>query len=155
MKTIESTLAEHPFFEGLDPRHLHVAAHGANEDKFGAQSYIFSEGDKAGKFYVIRKGKIALEAASPSDELITIDTIEGGDVLGWSWLFPPYRWQFSARVIEPVQVIVLDGVYLREKCEEDHDFGYELVKRAAQVITQRLQATRMQILYSRSTQSTL
>jgi CRP/FNR family transcriptional regulator, cyclic AMP receptor protein len=155
MKTIESMLAEHPFFEGLDSRYLHEAAHGGNEDKFGAGAYIFNENEKAGKFYVIRKGKVALEGVSPSDELITIDTIEGGDVLGWSWFLPPYHWQYSARVIEPIDVIVLDGVYLREKCEEDHDFGYELVKRVAQAVAQRLQATRTQMLYGRPRRSTL
>ena len=153
MKTIESILGEHPFFQGLDIRHLHIAAHGAMEDKFGVHAYIFNEGEKAGKFYVIHKGKVALEGVSPSDQLITIDTIEEGDILGWSWLLPPYHWQYSARVIEPVQVIVLDGVYLREKCEEDHDFGYELVKRVTQAIAQRLQATRTQMLYGHPTQS--
>jgi CRP/FNR family cyclic AMP-dependent transcriptional regulator len=76
---------------------------------------------------------------------VTIDTLAGGEVLGWSWLFPPYRWQFSARVVEPTQVIVMDGVYLRDKAEEDNIFGYELVKRVAQVIAERLQ-TRRQLL---------
>ena len=149
MKTIEATLAEHPFFQGLDPKHLHVAAHGAVEDKFDVHVYIFNEVEKAGKFYVLRKGKVALEGVSPSDELVTIDTLEAGDILGWSWLVPPYHWQYSARVIEPVQVIVLDGVYLREKCEEDHDFGYELVKRVMQAIANRLQTARTRMLYSR------
>lgn len=153
MKTIEATLAEHPFFQGLDPKYLHVAAHGAVEDKFGVHAYIFNEGEKAGKFYVLRKGKVALEGVSPSDELVTIDTLEAGDILGWSWLLPPYHWQYSARVIEPVQVIVLDGVYLREKCEEDHDFGYELVKRVMQAIANRLQMARALMLYGRPKQS--
>jgi CRP/FNR family cyclic AMP-dependent transcriptional regulator len=155
MKTIEATLAEQPFFQGLDPRHMHVAAHGAIEDKFDVHAYIFNEREKAGKFYILRKGKVALEGVSPLDKLITIDTLEAGDVLGWSWLLPPYHWQYSARVIEPAQLIVLDGVYLREKCEEDHDFGYELVKRAMQAIAQRLQTTRTQMLYGRPTRSIL
>lgn len=62
---------------------------------------------------------------------------------------PPYRWQFSARVIEPVQVIILDGTYLREACDEDHDFGYELAKRVAQVIAQRVEILRQRLLYGR------
>lgn len=154
MKTIESMLAEHPFFQGLEERHLHMAASSAREDRFGAQQYIFSEGERAGKFYAIRKGKVVLEVGAPPLGPTTIDTIEGGDVLGWSWLLPPYRWQFSARTIEPTQVIVLDGVQLREKCEEDHDFGYELIKRVTQTIVQRLQATRMRLLYGPSPQGT-
>jgi CRP-like cAMP-binding protein len=67
-------------------------------------------------------------------------------VLGWSWLFPPYRWHFDARALELTRAIALDGKCLREKCEEDHDLGYELVKRVAQIIMERLQATRLQLL---------
>jgi CRP/FNR family transcriptional regulator, cyclic AMP receptor protein len=146
MRTLESMLAEHPFFQGFNPNHLHMLAHSASEDKFGEQEYIFSEGEKAGKFYTILKGKVALEVFAAQHGQITIETLAGGEVLGWSWLFPPYRWQFSARVVEPTQVIVMDGVYLRDKAEEDHDFGYELVKRVAPVIVQRFQATRLQLL---------
>jgi CRP-like cAMP-binding protein len=146
MKTLEAMLAEHPFFLELDPGHLHLIVHRASEDTFGEQEYIFSEGEKAGKFYAILKGKVVLEAFAAQRGQIPIETLAGGEVLGWSWLFPPYRWQFSARVVEPTQVIVMDGVYLRDKAEEDHDLGYELEKRMAQVIIQRLQATRRQLL---------
>jgi CRP-like cAMP-binding protein len=146
MKTLEAMLAEHPFFLELDPGHLHLIVHRASEDTFGEQGYIFSEGEKAGKFYAILKGKVVLETFAAQRGQIPIETLAGGDVLGWSWLYPPYRWQFSARVVEPTQVIVMDGVYLRDKAEEDHDFGYELEKRMAQVIIQRLQATRRQLL---------
>jgi CRP/FNR family transcriptional regulator, cyclic AMP receptor protein len=146
MRTFEAMLAEHAFFQGLDPGHLHIIAHGASEDKFEEQVYIFNEGEKAGKFYAIRKGKVVLEASAAQRGQIPIETLAGGEVLGWSWLFPPHRWQFSARVVEPAQLIVMDGAYLRDKAEEDHDFGYELMKRVAQVIVQRLQATRLQLL---------
>ena len=149
MKTIEAMLAEHPLFEDLEPRHLHLLASGATEDRWQAQQYLFSEGEKAGKWYVIRKGKVALETGAPPQGPRTLETIEEGEVLGWSWLLPPYRWPFSARVLEPTQVIVLDGVYLREQCEADHDFGYELLKRVAQGIVQRLEALRLQLLYGR------
>ncbi len=146
MKTLESMLAEHPFFQGLAPHHLRMIAHRAAEDTFREQGYIFSEGEKAGKFYAIYKGKIALEAFAAQRGPIMIETLEGGGVLGWSWLFPPYRWRFSARVVEPAQVIVMDGVYLRDQAEDDHEFGYELEKRLAQVVVQRLQATRLRLL---------
>jgi CRP/FNR family cyclic AMP-dependent transcriptional regulator len=87
-----------------------------------------------------------LEAFAAQRGPITIETIEAGEVLGWSWLFPPYRWHFSARVVEPTRAIALDGVCLRSKGEADHDLGYELVKRVAQIMMQRLQATRLQLL---------
>jgi len=146
MKTLESMLAEHPFFQGLAPHHLRMIAHRAAEDTFREQGYIFSEGEKAGKFYAIYKGKVVLEAFAAQRGPITIETLEGGEVLGWSWLFPPYRWRYSARVVEPAQVIVMDGVYLRDQAEDDHEFGYELEKRLAQVVVQRLQATRLRLL---------
>jgi CRP/FNR family transcriptional regulator, cyclic AMP receptor protein len=114
MKPLESMLTEHPFFQGVALHHVHMISHGASEDTFREQGYIFSEGEKAGKFYAIYKGKVALEAFAAQRGPITIETLAGGEVLGWSWLFPPYRWQFSARVVEPTQVIVMDGVYLRD-----------------------------------------
>ncbi len=77
---------------------------------------------------------------------IVIETIEAGEVLGWSWLFPPYRWHFNARALEPIRAIMLDGVCLREKGEIDHDLGYELVKRMAHILIERLQSTRLQLL---------
>ncbi|HVB74880.1 MAG TPA: cyclic nucleotide-binding domain-containing protein [Ktedonobacteraceae bacterium] len=148
MDFIESLLAAHPLFQELEPKHLHMLAKGAIEDRFEAQEYLFSEGDKANKWYVIRKGNVALETGTPPDGPITVETLEAGNVLGWSWLLPPYRWAYSARVIAPTQVIVLDGTSLREQCEEDHDFGYELAKRVAQGVVQRLEALRQRLLYS-------
>lgn len=148
MSLIESELAEHPLFQGLEPRHLHMLARGAAEDRFEAQEYLFSQGDKANKWFVIRKGGVALETGGPPVGPLTVETIEAGSALGWSWLLPPYRWQFSARAIEPTQVIILDGTYLRETCESDHDFGYALTKCVIQAVVQRLEALRQRLLYS-------
>ncbi|MER3445715.1 MAG: hypothetical protein C4291_02255 [Candidatus Dadabacteria bacterium] len=89
---------------------------------------------------------MALEMAFvPEREPITIHTLGEGDVLGWSWLFPPYRWRFSARAVAHTEAIVLDGRYIRARCEEDHDLGYELLKRFAEVIEQRFQAMRRRL----------
>src|SRR5581483_11341861 len=94
----------------------------------------------------IRQGKIALEIAAPYRPAITISTAEEGEVLGWSWLVPPYHWHLDARAIQQTRVIALDGLCLRTKCEENHDLGYELLKRFAHIIEERLNATRMQLL---------
>ena len=146
MQTLEPILAEHPFFTGLDPKYLQLSTGCASNVRFDAGAYIFREGEEAAKFYIIREGKVALETQAAQRGPITIETIEAGEVLGWSWLFPPYRWHFSARVIEPTRAIALDGVCLRSKGEADHDLGYELVKRVTQIMMQRLQATRLQLL---------
>ena len=82
----------------------------------------------------------------PHRGLITVQTVREGDVLGWSWLFPPYRWHFGARTLQTTRALAFDGKCLRGKCENDHDLGYELFRRFSQVITERLEATRLQLL---------
>ena len=146
MQTLEPILANHPFFRGFEPRYMQLITGCASNVRFPAGAAIFREGQPASSFYIIRQGIVALETmVAPQDSLVIL-TIEDGDVLGWSWLFPPYRWHFSARAIEETRAIVLDGTCLREKGESDHDFGYELVKRVAQIMMDRLQATRLQAL---------
>jgi CRP/FNR family cyclic AMP-dependent transcriptional regulator len=146
MQKLERILAEIPLFKGLDQRYLQLIAKGASTDHFNDGEFILREGEEADQFYIILLGKVALEAMmTPEREPITIRTIKEGDVLGWSWLFPPYRWHFDARAVAPTLVITLDGKHLRTRCDEDHDFGYELMKRFAHLIVQRLQAVRLQL----------
>jgi CRP/FNR family cyclic AMP-dependent transcriptional regulator len=146
MQTLETILANHPFFKGFEPQYMQLITGCASNVRFKAGTYIFREGEPASSFYIIRQGKVALEAMAAQHGSLIVQTIEDGEVLGWSWLFPPYRWHFGARAIEETRAIALDGVCLREKGETDHDFGYELVKRVAQIMMERLQATRLQAL---------
>jgi CRP-like cAMP-binding protein len=139
-------LAEHPFFHGLKPEHLATIAGCASNVRFDAGAMIAREGDEAAKFYVIRHGTVAIESFTPQTGAVTIQTVSAGDILGWSWLLPPYHWQFSARAQELVRAVALDGTCLRAKCEADHDLGYELLKRFAEIVAQRLSATRLQLL---------
>jgi CRP/FNR family transcriptional regulator, cyclic AMP receptor protein len=145
-QTLEPILAEHPFLKGLDSRYLQVIVGCASNVRFDAGGLIFREGEEANQFYIIRHGRVALQIFAPERGPITIDTLSPGDVLGWSWLFPPYRWHFDAKALELTRAIALDGTCLRSKCEDDHGLGYELVKRFAHVLMQRLQATRLQLL---------
>jgi CRP-like cAMP-binding protein len=140
-------LAQHPFFAGLDGRHLRQLAGCATSKTFGAHEPIFREGEEAATCYLITKGAVALETAALGCEALQIQRLGAGEVLGWSWLLPPYQWHFSARATQPTQALALDGKALRGRCEEDHDLGYELLKRFAQVIAQRLTATRMRLLH--------
>jgi CRP/FNR family cyclic AMP-dependent transcriptional regulator len=146
MQTIEQELAHHPFFAGLDPRYVELIAGCGTNVQFARDAYIFREGEQADRFYVIRHGRAALETAAPHAGRLIIETIEAGDVLGWSWLFPPYRWRFGGRALEPVRATALDGSCLRDKCERDHDFGYAMMQMFAAIIVERLQATRLQLL---------
>lgn len=146
MQTLEAILAEHPFFKGLEPRYMQIITGCASNVRFDTGAYIFREGEEATQFYLLRQGKVALETVAAQHGSITIETIEAGEVLGWSWLFAPYRWHFSARVVQQTRAIALDGVCLRAKGEADHDLGYELVKRVSHIMLERLQATRLQLL---------
>ena len=153
MRTLEGVLAKHPFFAGLDPDYLKLAVGCASNMRFNADELIFREGEEADHFYLIREGKVSLEVFLPGRGRLIIQTLRGGDILGWSWLIPPYRWMFDARAADVTRAIVLDGKCLREKCEADHELGYELLKRVTPVLGQGLDATRVQLvdIYSTST----
>jgi CRP/FNR family transcriptional regulator, cyclic AMP receptor protein len=139
-------ITNHPLFRGMKPEHLGVLQDGAKTVQFKAGDVLFREGDPADQFYVIERGKIALEAHEPGDGTVLVQTLGPGDVLGWSWLFPPFSWHFQARAIEPTCATVLGGAHLLTTAERDHEFGYELMKRVAQVVIHRLQATRKQLV---------
>jgi CRP/FNR family transcriptional regulator, cyclic AMP receptor protein len=144
--SLEPILAGHPFLSGLDPKHLGVLAGCAENMRFDAGQFLFREGEEANHFFFVRHGRVSIEIFSPQQHAITIETLSEGDVLGWSWLIPPYTWRFDARALEMTRTVTLDGKSLRAKCEDDHDLGYELMKRFANIIDRRLQATRMQLL---------
>ncbi|HEX7320002.1 MAG TPA: cyclic nucleotide-binding domain-containing protein [bacterium] len=146
IKTIEALLKEHPFFKGIKPPFLKLIAGCAVNVRFGKGKYLFHEGTKAKRFYIIRSGTVALEICGHGKMCITVQHLGEGEVLGWSWLFPPYRWTATARVIMPASAIALDGECLRKKCEKNHDLGYELMKRFVQIVNQRLAHSRMQLI---------
>jgi len=146
METLAGLIAEHSLFKGLEPRHLEFLVGCASNVRFEPGQFVFREGGEANQCYLIREGKVSLEIEAPPRGTIIIQTLTKGDVLGWSQIFPPYRWKFSARAIELTRAIALDGKCIREKSEEDHDLGYELLKRFSRVIQERLQATRLQLI---------
>jgi CRP-like cAMP-binding protein len=146
LRTIEDLLAEHPFCAGMKPEHLHLLAGCGKNVHLPAGKHALRTGEPADTFYALREGVVALEVYSPTGGGLVVQTLHAGEILGWSWLFPPYRWTFDARVVEPVRAIALDGACLRGKAEADHELGYELMKRVAKVFTTRLAATRMQLL---------
>ena len=146
MRTLEGVLAGHPFFSGMDPRYLQLAVGCAANVRFNAGELIFQQGYDAEHFYLIRAGKVALEIHVPGRGGLTIQTLGAGDVLGWSWLVPPYNWRFDGRAAEVTRAIVFDGKCLRGKCEEDHELGYELQKRVISILGEHLDATRFRLL---------
>jgi CRP-like cAMP-binding protein len=141
----EQILRDHPFLQDLAPDYLQFMAEYASKIRFEAGQYILREGEAANHLYLINYGKVALGSFIPGRGFTTIDTLDDGKVLGWSWLIPPYHWHFDALTIIPTLVVALDGQRLRDRCEADHDFGYELLKRLALIVGQRLRATRLRL----------
>jgi len=146
METLERTIAEHPFFSGLESSYTGLLVGCAANARFVGGTYIFKEGEEANQFYLIRSGKVALEIFAPHRKPIVVATLGEGDVLGWSWLFPPYLWKFHAHATVETRAIMLDGKCLRTKCEQNHDLAYEVLKRFSQIVAERLDATRLQLL---------
>jgi len=146
VKAVESVIADHPFLRGLKPEHLRLLSDNAMRMRYEAGELIFREGDMANRFYLIEQGRVSLESHRRDEAPVAVEIIGPGDALGWSWLFPPYYWHFDARALEPTTTIFLYGTRLRERCEQDRDFGYEMMKRMTQVVIHRLQATRKQLL---------
>lgn len=141
---LEGQVAAHPFFKGMGAPQIRLLADCAMRSQFTAGQVIFRKGETANRFYLIERGKVALES-SVGDEVVKIDEVGTGDLLGWSWIFPPYVWHFDARAIESTTAIFLYGTILREYCEADPALGYELFKRMSEVMMRRLQAARVKL----------
>lgn len=143
---LEDLIKQHPFLEGMPPHQIRLLGDFAMRAHFESGELVFREGDPANRFYLVLSGKIALESFVKDKGNTLIQTIGPGDVLGWSWLFPPYFWHFNARALEHTEAIFIYATPLREECEADHELGYQLIKRMAEVMMNRLQATRKQLL---------
>jgi CRP/FNR family transcriptional regulator, cyclic AMP receptor protein len=144
--TVEAAVTAHPFFKGMSPHHRRLLSDCAMVSHFEPGEFLINEGDVANRFYLIIQGTVALQSRSKDQRIVPIQSIGEGNVLGWSWLFPPYFWHFDAQATEPTDVLFLYATPLREECESDHDFGYEMIKRMTEVIINRLQATRRQLI---------
>jgi CRP-like cAMP-binding protein len=153
MKAIEDLLAELPFFSDLDPSYRRLVAGCGRNHTFRNREMLMKQGDDADQFFVIRRGKVALHLHLAERGEVTIATLDPGEIVGLSWLFPPYKVQFDARSIGLVSVIAFDAACLRDKCDADPVLGYDLMKRFTRTIMARLQATRLQYLDMYGTRS--
>ncbi|HEY7200271.1 MAG TPA: cyclic nucleotide-binding domain-containing protein [Candidatus Dormibacteraeota bacterium] len=146
MLTIADVVNDCTLFDGLSAAHLSLIAGCGRFVRFPAGAVILREGEPADRFYLVREGSIALEVASPERGSVVVQTLGPGDTLGWSWLFPPYRWHLDALARDAVAAIAFDAACLRAKCEADHELGHRLMGRFADVMLRRLTATRLQLL---------
>jgi CRP-like cAMP-binding protein len=140
---IRTYLGQLSFFSGLTNTQLDTLATQASTTRYNAQQRVFKSDTDADKFYIVRDGKVGVEIPAVAGEPLRIQTLGNGGVIGWSWLLSPYRWLFDARALVPSDLIVMDGVRLRELCETDNVLGYQLMKRFAVLMADRLNASRV------------
>ena len=146
MRTLAQYLPEHPFFAGLDDDAMELVVGCARNVHFRAGEVLFRTGEPADTFYVIREGRVGLDVHDPRRGSLQIASLGDGEVVGWSWLVPPYQWMFDAHAVTPVRAVALDGACLRDKCQSDCALGYALMQRVAHVMYERLQDARMRLL---------
>jgi CRP/FNR family cyclic AMP-dependent transcriptional regulator len=155
IEPMATRVALHPVLAGMNRTQLTLLTDCAMAVHFNPGQLIFNEGELANRFYLIETGKVTLESSARFGHPVIIDKVGAGDLLGWSWMFPPYVWHFTARAIEPTNAIFFYGTILREYCERDHSLGYELFKRMSAVMIKRLQAAREKMLALDSQQTAL
>jgi CRP/FNR family cyclic AMP-dependent transcriptional regulator len=141
---------QHPFLSGMDEQNRQIFLQGAKVREFAPGEVIFREGDPANALYLIESGEVALEATSAGSGPTTIQILGRGEVLGWSWLFPPFAWHFQARATQPTRALCCDGGHLLVQAEEHPEFGYDVIRRITQILIRRLQATRRKLVNTNS-----
>jgi CRP/FNR family transcriptional regulator, cyclic AMP receptor protein len=146
METLEPLLREHGFLRGLGDEEIRFLVSCVKNLRFKTGAFLLREGGPADSFFLLRSGKVSLESDLPGRGPIQMERLGEGDVLGISWLLPPYRWQLDARALEPVTALVFDAACLRDKLESDHHLGYALTTRILRDLAQRLERVRLQRL---------
>lgn len=144
--TLRVALAGHPFCADLAVEHVRAMSETTSERELPAGAFILRRGHPAEALALLLDGDVALELTEPGDEPIVLETLHGGDPVGWSWLFPPHRWAFDARCLTPVRLLQLDALRLRDLMSADPVFGLALTHRIGQLVVQRLHFTRAQLV---------
>jgi len=139
-------ITEHPFLDGLDPEALTRLSAWASRSQFHPGTRIFSEGGKADRFWLIRSGQVQLDVHLPNRGRVVFESLGPGTVLGWSWMFEPYRWHFGATAVDATLTVEFDGRGVHRLCDQDPALGHALTSRFIRVVVDRLQATRIRLL---------
>ncbi|TKD03333.1 cyclic nucleotide-binding domain-containing protein [Polyangium fumosum] len=145
-ESLARSIAQHPLVAGMSDEHVDFLSGCVRNARLDEGQFLFREGQRADELYLIRSGKLALEIHDGARGTIVAETVGGGDALGWSTLFPPYRWELDARGVHFAHLFAIDGACLRAKLEADHDFGYAFTRRLLNEVHSRLQRARLQAL---------
>ena len=145
-KSTKSYLSSHAFFKGLDTDFINHLANSASSRQIKKDEILFNQADHADKFYLLRSGQISIQIPAIMGPVLEIQVVGEGQILGWSWMIPPYRWNFQARALEDSELLEFDGKAILAHCEEDPKFGYELLKRFTALMSERLSAARQKMM---------
>jgi len=146
LRPIDSIIARHEFFKEFRRDHMEIMQACAEEVRFNRDQYLVRQGQGAERFFLIRKGQVRVELVGEDKKPIPVQTVGPNEIVGWSWMIPPYRWSFDVRAQEPTIAIVFDGSALRKTCEKDFELGFRLLQRVNFALLQRLEALRAQLL---------
>lgn len=146
MRSPEEVLTEHPFFKGMKAQHLEFLVSVARPLHIETNHFLFRQGGEADCFLVVDQGDMAIELHVGAKGARIIQTVGAGEVIGWSWLYPPHRWMYDGRALDNVDCLCLDGEAVRERMGTDHEFGYEVLCRFGEVIVAALNRARLQLL---------
>jgi len=146
MTTTAQLVAGHPFLAGLPETTLDLVRGAATVEIFPVGEYLFREGEPAERFFLLERGRVALETHAPGRSAHLLDSVGAGGVVGWSWLVPPHRWFFDGRAVDDVTAVVVDGSSLRAAFDEHPEAGYEVLRRVTKVLYERMQSARVRLL---------
>jgi CRP-like cAMP-binding protein len=136
------------FFAGLAEPYAEIISGLASYRDVRIGELLFRHGETADRFFLVRRGLVAIELYAPGRTPIVVEHVENDDVVGWSWLVEPYRWNFDARAVEPSSLIAVDAPALRARCNAEPAFGYEIVRRFIPVMAHRLSSARERLVES-------
>jgi CRP/FNR family transcriptional regulator, cyclic AMP receptor protein len=139
-----------PPLRGLPADHIARLAQVSRHVRLPRSHRLFQEGSPADRFWILDAGEVALDVLVPGVGRLVIETLGRGDVVGLSWLVPPYQWKFGAVCTQPMQAFEFDARAVRAACREDPEFGYAIMTRFMSAVSHRLQATRGRLLQPRS-----
>ncbi len=144
-QAIEDYLSTHAFFSGMDNSFVKFLSDSVTELQVKKGGVLFQYGKPADKFYLVRKGQVSVQVPALVGPTLEIQNLGEDQILGWSWLIPPYRWNFQARALEDSDLLEFDGSAILTRCEEDPKFGYDVFKRFAALMSERLDAARQKM----------
>ncbi len=145
-QSIDDYLSSHAFFSGLDKRSKEFLSNSAEVLQIKQDEILFQSGGSSDKFYLLLNGEISVRVPALMGPALEIHKLQPDQVLGWSWLIPPYRWNFQALALEDSELLEFDGSIILAHCEEDSAFGYELLKIFAALMSERLDRARQKLM---------